>query len=295
MAYSYSFNMPVFNGGEEFKNALDSVLSQTHRNFEVNISDNKSTDGTEKTCEQYASKYSFINYVRNSENIGIRANVDQLFELDNSSDYSMILCHDDYIEPNFLEVCAKHLKENKFGLICTYTRIFNEKNETMLIDEGCDTTGLSPFQRFLKYRIWVDKNNNTNSMACGLVKTSLVRGCRTPHCLAGDHIRLAGLSLETEFKILPFVSLHRRVGAASSSIISQLRANKIDNKFAQLFPYLIREYHFQRLIFSSRLPVIIRPLLSVFSLICYFEFSCRVMYYKVRGVCGTLKKVFKRY
>jgi glycosyltransferase involved in cell wall biosynthesis len=62
--------MPVFNGEDFIREALDSILAQTFRDFELIISDNASTDGTEAICKVYAAQDSRIRYVRNPANIG---------------------------------------------------------------------------------------------------------------------------------------------------------------------------------------------------------------------------------
>ena len=50
-----SIGMPVFNGGEALRRALDCLLAQTDPDFELIISDNCSTDGlTEKITNEYA-------------------------------------------------------------------------------------------------------------------------------------------------------------------------------------------------------------------------------------------------
>jgi glycosyltransferase involved in cell wall biosynthesis len=46
-----SIGMPVYNGEKFIREALDSLLSQTFSDYELIISDNASTDGTEKICK----------------------------------------------------------------------------------------------------------------------------------------------------------------------------------------------------------------------------------------------------
>ena len=45
-----SIGMPVYNGEKFVQEAIQSLLQQTHRNFELIISDNASTDMTESIC-----------------------------------------------------------------------------------------------------------------------------------------------------------------------------------------------------------------------------------------------------
>lgn len=65
-----SIGMPVYNGERYIKEALDSLLSQTFNDFELIISDNASTDATEKICLEYADKDKRIRYIRQRQNKG---------------------------------------------------------------------------------------------------------------------------------------------------------------------------------------------------------------------------------
>lgn len=89
-----SIGMPVYNGEPFIREALDSLLDQTFTNFELIISDNASTDGTEAICREYASKDERIRYVRQTENRGALANFQ--FVLDEAvGEYFMWAAHDD--------------------------------------------------------------------------------------------------------------------------------------------------------------------------------------------------------
>jgi len=66
--------MPVYNGEKYIREALDSLLAQTFTDFELIISDNASTDGTQVICEEYAARDPRIRYVRQRENRGAVAN-----------------------------------------------------------------------------------------------------------------------------------------------------------------------------------------------------------------------------
>lgn len=65
-----SIGMPVYNGEKFIIEALDSILAQTFTDFELIISDNASTDGTEAICNDYATRDSRIRYFRQNENAG---------------------------------------------------------------------------------------------------------------------------------------------------------------------------------------------------------------------------------
>ncbi len=69
-----SIGMPVYNGAQYIREALDSLLAQTFTDFELIISDNASSDATQAICSEYARRDPRIQYVRQSENKGAAAN-----------------------------------------------------------------------------------------------------------------------------------------------------------------------------------------------------------------------------
>jgi len=59
--------MPVYNEAKYISETLDSVLSQTYRNFEVIISDNNSKDGTYEILQEYTKKRQKIKSFQTTE------------------------------------------------------------------------------------------------------------------------------------------------------------------------------------------------------------------------------------
>ena len=51
-----SIGLPVYNGQKYLRQAVDSILSQSHKDFELLIMDNASTDNTEQICREYIEK-----------------------------------------------------------------------------------------------------------------------------------------------------------------------------------------------------------------------------------------------
>ena len=65
-----SIGLPVYNGENYLAAAIESLLGQTYGDFELIISDNASTDGTEDICRGYAAQDPRIRYCRQPQNIG---------------------------------------------------------------------------------------------------------------------------------------------------------------------------------------------------------------------------------
>ncbi len=105
-----TIGVPTYNrAGTYLRAALDSILAQTYKNFEVMVSDNASADDTEEVCREYAKRDPRINYIRQKRNIGgilnrsfVRARA--------RGEYFVELCDDDLLAPTFLEKCIARLE-----------------------------------------------------------------------------------------------------------------------------------------------------------------------------------------
>lgn len=112
-----SIGMPVYNGVEYLAETLDSLLGQTWTDFELIISDNASTDGTEDICRAYAARDPRIRYLRNRENLGAAANFNRVFHL-SSGEYFKWAAADDLCAPEFLERCVEVLDREASVVLC---------------------------------------------------------------------------------------------------------------------------------------------------------------------------------
>ncbi len=116
-----SIGLPVYNGENFLKEALDSILSQTFEDFELIISDNASTDRTEEICKDYEAKDIRIRYYRNKKNLGAVKNLNRLFEL-SRGEYFKWAAHDDICAPEFLKRCVEVLDHDSSVVLC-YTSL----------------------------------------------------------------------------------------------------------------------------------------------------------------------------
>ncbi len=112
-----SIGMPVYNGANFIEEALDSLLSQTFRDFELIISDNGSSDKTEEICQNYASRDSRIKYYRHTINRGAAWNFNHLVDLALGK-YFMWAAHDDIWLSTFLEETVNVLDQNPYAVLC---------------------------------------------------------------------------------------------------------------------------------------------------------------------------------
>src|SRR5687767_8969737 len=96
--------LPVYNGANLMRRAIDSILAQTEPNLELVISDNCSSDETEEICREYARHDDRVVYTKTERNLGAALNYGRLTELARGKFFRWI-SHDDWMAPDFVESC----------------------------------------------------------------------------------------------------------------------------------------------------------------------------------------------
>jgi glycosyltransferase involved in cell wall biosynthesis len=126
-----AIGMPVYNGENYLAAAIDSVLAQTHRDLELILCDNASTDSTPGICEKYARSDARVRYVRNEQNIGAAPNFNRCFELADSP-YFKWAAHDDVLEPTYVEKCLARLDADPTMALChSFTAEIDERGNRL--------------------------------------------------------------------------------------------------------------------------------------------------------------------
>ena len=106
MNICYSFVLPAFKA-EYFKEAIDSILSQTYTNFELIIVNDASPEDLDSIVYSYND--SRIHYYKNTENIGgndLVAQWNHCFEYA-KGEYIILASDDDIYFPPYLEKMNK--------------------------------------------------------------------------------------------------------------------------------------------------------------------------------------------
>lgn len=99
-----SVGLPVHNGDAYLREAIDSVLAQSFGDFELILSDNASTDGTQDICHDYAKADARVKVVRHPTNIGAAANYNYAFAV-SDGEFFQWMAHDDVLGPEHLQYC----------------------------------------------------------------------------------------------------------------------------------------------------------------------------------------------
>ena len=116
--------MPVYNGARYLAEAIESVLGQTYRCFELLIMDDGSTDDTPRILAAYAARDARVRIVRH-RNMDQPATLNRGLELARH-DWVAILDHDDICQPQRLErQLAILAREPEARLVGTWVKEIN--------------------------------------------------------------------------------------------------------------------------------------------------------------------------
>lgn len=96
--------VPVYNVEKYLKKCVDSIIAQTHKNLEIILIDDGSTDSSLKICEEYAKdeRVKLICQENSGAAAARNAGIDAA-----SGDYIHFADADDYLEPNMYEELLK--------------------------------------------------------------------------------------------------------------------------------------------------------------------------------------------
>lgn len=199
---SVSIGLPVFNGEKYIAETLDSILTQSFRDFELIICDNASTDGTGAICQRYAEGDPRVRYHRQPRNLGACANYDMTFHMSRAP-YFKWHAHDDLLAPEYLERLVKVLDEDPTCILAhsRTLRINGQGAQTGCFIDQIDVDSDDPVRRFAR---WVLPLARNNVPIFGLIRREVME--RTPlhgDFIASDRVFLAAITLLGRARIVP--------------------------------------------------------------------------------------------
>lgn len=154
-----SIGMPVFNDARFLPAALDSILNQSFRDFELIISDDLSTDGSADICKDYAARDPRIRYIRQQKNTGISANMKFLLE-EARGKYFMWAANDDLWDADFISSLISSLEKDPASIVAFSPFTYIDEDSQVIepaVIRTVDYAGENAFERVRKLtRIYDD-------------------------------------------------------------------------------------------------------------------------------------------
>jgi glycosyltransferase involved in cell wall biosynthesis len=135
-----SFGLPVRNGAGTIGHAVESVLAQTLGEWELIISDNRSTDGTSEICAEYAAGDERIRHVSADRDLSIHENFRAAFRHSRGT-YFRWHGDDDWLEPNYTERIVAALEATPDSVLCTTRQQYYRDGQPLPINDPVATLG----------------------------------------------------------------------------------------------------------------------------------------------------------
>ena len=182
-----TIGIPTYNNSAFLKKTLASVSRMLSSGVECVVSDNASTDGTQKIAREFCKKNRRIHYYRNATNEGMWANFDWVVKR-SQTEYVLFLSDDDSLKPEGVRRVLQILRGNP-GIPLVRMNVRSKDYERFITGLGGDS--------IMDLREFVRLDPYTTGGITGLVvnRTAwLGTECRTHHefTIIEKCLRMAG-------------------------------------------------------------------------------------------------------
>jgi glycosyltransferase involved in cell wall biosynthesis len=196
-----SVGVAVYNGERFLAQALDCLIAQTYRDFELIVCDNGSTDRTEQICRSYAEADGRIRYHRSDINIGAPRNFNLAFTL-SRGEYFKWSAADDLCAPTLLQRCVEVLDKRPDVVLCyPRTRLVDEDRKPIRDYEDLLNLQFDSANQRLAHLLW---NIRMCNAVFGLMRSATVRRMRLFGVYSNSDVAFLGeLALQGIFVEIP--------------------------------------------------------------------------------------------
>jgi glycosyltransferase involved in cell wall biosynthesis len=221
-----SIGLFVYNGEPFIRKALDSLVGQTFRDFELIISDNASTDRTAEICLEYAARDPRIRFHQAERNMGAGWNVRRVYFLATGKYFKWAAC-DDVCELTFLERCVEALERDPELVVAhAKTQVVDENGKFLEDYEWPLATGVPrPLTRFRDLLL----NDHMCYQIFGVMRMEALKKLPPQGSYVNsDGVLLAQMGLLGKFYEAPerlFIST-RHLGQSSKSLPVRIKVKK---------------------------------------------------------------------
>ena len=213
-----SICIPTFNRVQTLERAINSALSQSHRNCEIIISDNGSSDETQDLLNSLSASHSNIIYTRQQKNCGPVKNF-QLVKKSAKGKYFMWLGDDDWISKDYIATCVQKLEGDSSLIMVAGLGVYCHKaSDTHLYGNTINLLSQHPILRLIKYLFLVEDN----STFYGVYRRQVLVGREMPDIFAGDWAWICEVALLGKICVDPSVKIFREYGDSTTATYERL-------------------------------------------------------------------------
>jgi len=243
-----SIGLPVYNGQQYIRFAIESLLSQSFSDFELIICDNASTDATQDICMEYIRRDIRVSYNRSEVNFGAAPNFNRAFKLSRGQ-YFKWAAYDDVCRSDFLLNCVKSLDMDD-SIVLAYprtTEIDESGREIRNFDQHLSLGAEKPSDRLKELLV----GHSACYEVFGLIRSNILGGTKLigPY-IGSDRVLLAALALKGRFfEVSEYLFLRRNHSATSWDTMSKDPASlakwfdtRADSRAPMATWRLLREY-----------------------------------------------------
>jgi len=251
-----SIGLPVRNGAQFLREALDSLVTQDYPYFEIIISDNASEDETEAICRDYAARDARIRYYRSEQNLGPIRNHQRVYELARG-EYFMWAAHDDRRAPRCLSLCVAALERDPLAVMCCMDTRFIDEAGKVIADAfpgGYHPTGLTPYKRLrqiARASSWVDIHSLFRTPVIGQTRMGKLNVWGFDVVLTAE-VCLRGNVLAVPEQLLEYRYFHAKTGAELAQTLST-PATTVVESYSDLAAELMESVRLSPLSFAQKI------------------------------------------
>ena len=220
-----TIGMPVRHGARSLAQAIASWTAQTYTDFQLIVSDNASTDGTEQIAREAAAQDPRIRYIRQPANLGLEGNFDFVLS-QATTPYFTWAAADDVRSPDYLKLTVDFLDTHSeyTGATCP-ARFDDGESDPLWMGDGSREENCR-FERVLQFFGTL----HANARMYALWRTAALADLRFSNYryLAGDWTLVTTLLSRGKFKRLEegTVTLGSRGLSNSKNIFNTYRRHR---------------------------------------------------------------------
>lgn len=204
-----TIGIPVYNEERFLAKTIESALNQTFTDYQIVLSDNRSTDRSYEIALSYAEQDRRITVVRHPENIGGPANF--LYNRDRAdTKYFVWLGAHDIFLPDYLKTAIDVLESSQ-NVVLAYPKSLEIDTNGQIVqsayrDSDIDTTGLTLKKSLFK----VSQNLRRCTSIHGVFRTTGLKKLPWKSIIGADHLLLTAAAVYGDIHMLDYFGIHRR-------------------------------------------------------------------------------------